>query len=103
MKLFRIRATIIFFMTFCFLIAATTPSHAVDPVYFHNSELEAAVRDTLNSDGGKLFPSDLQRVRSLELSGFNISDLYGLEYCTGLTNLDLSNNRLTEITQIHSL
>jgi len=48
--------------------------------------------------------NDLENTEGdLELSGYNISDLSGLEYCQNLTGLDLSDNRIHDISALSEL
>jgi hypothetical protein len=47
---------------------------------------------------------DLQNIEGeLELSGYRIGDLYGLEQCCNLTALNLSNNDIRDISALSSL
>ncbi|MFC1569884.1 leucine-rich repeat domain-containing protein [bacterium] len=49
-------------------------------------------------------PHDLENMEGdLELSGFSISDLSGLEHCQNLTALDLSNNDIDDISAMSAL
>ena len=40
---------------------------------------------------------------TLNLSGRNISDLSGREYCTNMKNLELNNNNITDISPLASM
>ena len=58
----------------------------------------------LGNSSGYLEPEDLKQiVGDLSLNECNISDLEGLQYCSNITKLDLSNNRIENIFEIQSL
>lgn len=64
---------------------------AVNDLYLGNLEYELSVTDLQNLEG------------ELDLSGFDIDDLTGAEYCINITTLNLSGNRLYKINQLSSL
>jgi hypothetical protein len=73
------------------ITAATFP----DPI-FRRYILEVV---DLNTDS-KLSDFEIGKVTGLMLSERGISDLTGIEYFTNLTNLDVSKNRLTKISNL---
>jgi len=72
-------------------------------VYFPDSSLESAVRASINQPFGCLLAGALQGARTVEASGLAISNLEGLENCTNLTDLDLSNNSVKNIGALTNL
>jgi len=51
-----------------------------------------------------LEPVDLEQIEGeLILSSMDLSDLDGLQFCTGVTNLDLSDNNIDNIYEVGSL
>jgi hypothetical protein len=62
-----------------------------------DEKLRAAIRDKLNQPYGDLFVIDLQSITSMDVSDRGISDITGLEYCTNLSRIDLSNNSIVNL------
>ena len=63
-------------------------------------ELEAAIREAVEKPEGPIYTSDLEVLISFSASGRDIADLTGLEHCTGLTHLYLSDNRIGDIVEV---
>jgi len=70
-------------------------------VAFADPNLEAAVREAIGIPEGSIYPSDLGELTSLNATEKNIADLTGLEYCTNLTELNLSDKRHLSPGQPH--
>lgn len=75
-----------------------------------NFEAEAAVNITdpnleaaIGIPEAVIYPSDLKTLRSLDAGGRNITDLTGLEYCTGLKELYLDGNQIDDISPVANL
>lgn len=64
---------------------------AVNDLYLGNLEYELSLADLQNLEG------------ELDLSGFDLEDLTGAEYCVNITNLNLSGNRIYRIHQLAGL
>ena len=62
-------------------------------------ELEAAIREAVRKPDDPIYTSDLEALDSFSAPGRDIVDLAGLEYCTGLTHLDLSDNRIGDVIE----
>jgi Leucine-rich repeat (LRR) protein len=65
-----------------------------------------ALRQRMWSAFGKLGPicaSDLEGLTFLSATGHNISDLAGLEYCTALYELYLSDNQISDLSPLAGL
>jgi hypothetical protein len=72
-------------------------------ITFADSNLEAAVRETISIPEGPIYAPDMK-----QLSGFNapqsgISDLTGLEYATRLASLNLNDNQISDIKPLANL
>jgi len=78
--------------------------YAADPpVQFQDSHLEAAVRDNLNQPDGVILQHKLLTIAKLYASGYEITDLEGIQHLRNLASLNLRDNHITEITQISQL
>ena len=80
------------------------------PVTFNDSNLEPGlIRDEIGDGSGGSYtgdltpPSVLATITSLDATNQNVSDLTGLEYCTGLTNLVLNDNQISDISALQGL
>lgn len=75
-----------------------------DPeVQFYSSDLEWAVRGAINKPEGVIYQSDLAELTQLDAAGLEICRLDGLEYCTNLRVLDLSNSSIMDTTPLQGL
>ena len=65
-----------------------------------DSELETALRDTLNITSGELSCTDVAAITVLSVRGYGISDpeLEGLQYATKLQTINLSFNKLKQLS-----
>lgn len=71
---------------------------------FPDPNLEQAVRDRLNiPDPQKLFKADLRGLNQLVATRRGIADLSGLEYCTTLSELNLSYNQISDVSPLQNL
>jgi len=74
-----------------------------EAVTFTEPNLEAALREAIDIPERPICPSDLKGLISFAASEKNIADLTGLEYCTNLTELDLSHNQISNISLLGNL
>jgi len=65
--------------------------------------LEAAIREEIDIPEDTIYPSDLKDIEKLEAYGQGITDLTGLEHCTGLTRLYLYDNQISNISAVANL
>jgi len=65
--------------------------------------LEEQIRQYIYKPKGPLYIRDMAVLSTMNLSGRNISDLSGMEYCTNMKNLELNNNDITDISPLASL
>lgn len=73
-------------------------------VFFPDPKLDHAIRIALHLDNEHdISVGDLQGLTTLSATTLGIQDLSGLEYCTNLKKLVLSNNRISCIDQISAL
>ncbi len=75
-----------------------TPTQDVGTgISFQDDNLEAAIRSAISKSSGDITQSNLDGMTTLNASDSNISNLSGLEYCTSLSDLDLSHNSIENI------
>jgi Leucine-rich repeat (LRR) protein len=65
--------------------------------------LEAAIREEIDIPEDTIYPSDLKKIEKLEAYGQGITELTGLEHCTGLTRLYLYDNQISDISAVANL
>ena len=83
-----------------FTVVAQSPVNVEIP----DAGLRAAVESELGKDAGATISSaEMEFVDSLEGIGWNIEDLTGLEFATGLTELELGDNAITDIAPLSGL
>ena len=95
------------------VVKPNLPSPKAVPVNIDNPIVEETIREELtNEDGewigespkGKLTKVDLEKVTTLYLSGNQLTEVpNGLEKFTQLKGLNLSGNRLTDVTSLEKL
>jgi Leucine-rich repeat (LRR) protein len=74
-----------------------------EAVALADPNLEAAIRAATHISNRPIYPSDLKRLTSLHAEQRNVSNLTGLEYCTGLTRLYLYDNQIDDISPVANL
>jgi len=72
-------------------------------VTFNDPNFEALIRETLGIESSKITNQDLWSIVTLEGSNLNISDLSGIEHCSGLRKAFFYNNNITNIEQLSNL
>ncbi|MFC1846572.1 leucine-rich repeat domain-containing protein [Chloroflexota bacterium] len=70
---------------------------------FPDANLEAVIRENLNKPKGPIYMADMETIIILEAEDRDISDLTGLEFCTNLQELHLSENYISDISPLTSL
>ena len=71
-------------------------------IQFFDPNFEAAVREIIGKPEGDITVSDVERITSLNVSGFDIVDLAGIEYFTALEELYCIRNQLTTLDMSHN-
>ena len=106
----RISSWALSLLTVDFLQAAEPTSTPVDPpapvAHFADPRLEAAVRRQVlakRTNSEPLTAGELATVAFLEAPGRGITNLTGLEHCTGLASASLSGNALTDLGPLRGL
>ncbi len=79
------------------------PPPAPVVVSFADANLEDAVRQALGQPEGELTSADLASLTRLEASNLSIQSLAGLEHATALIYLELSVNRISDVSPLLSL
>jgi len=69
-------------------------------VIFVDAHLEASIREAIDIPEGPIYSKDLERLTSLNAPGRNITYLTGLEYCTGLRELLLQENKISNVSPL---
>lgn len=64
---------------------------------------EAALAEELNIPVGSFNQNKVRGVTALDLSGYDLTDLTGLEHFQSLETLNLSGNRLTDVSELANL
>jgi hypothetical protein len=68
------------------------------PIYFPDPNLEAVIRQAIGKPTGDIYESDVSSLAGLSAADCDIADLTGLEHCTSLRYLGLSNsNQISDI------
>lgn len=75
----------------------------LDVVFFPDAGLDAAVREALDKPFGFITQADLKDLREIQAEGLAIRNLEGLQYCAGLTHLNLRNNAIQSIKVLETL
>jgi hypothetical protein len=78
-------------------------AHYRIPVDFFDKALDSAIRDTLDlGQETMIYFHDLQQLTTLSAPGRDIEGVGGLAWCTRLKTLDLSRNRLKDISGLRA-
>jgi len=72
-------------------------------VTFADTNLEAAVRESIEMPTGDIHQSDLEELTTLSANSEDIINLTGLEHCTNLIELSLSSNQISDLSPLASL
>jgi hypothetical protein len=72
-------------------------------IAFPDSNLEAVVREAINTPEGPINVSDLESITTLTAQEKGISDLTGLEYCVNLQIIELRDNNISNISPLAGL
>ncbi len=74
------------------------------PVHFKDPDLEGAIREAVKKeDGGILLLSCVKNISILDASNKSINDIGGIQYLSGLTNLKLNENSISDISALCEL
>ena len=65
--------------------------------------LDIAIRIATNNPDGKLSISQINQIESLMFTFSDISNIADLEFCTGLTHLELAHTRVDDFTPLGQL
>jgi len=76
---------------------------AEEIIEFPDPNLEAFIRENINTSTGSIFDTDLLGITYLNASNRGITDLSGIEYCINLKTLNLSTNSITDIHNLKGL
>ena len=82
---------------------SVTASFGYDGVYFACPNLEAAIREAIDTPEGPIYPGDLAELTMLTAERRGISDLTGLGCVTNIAELRLSGNNIADISPVQRL
>lgn len=71
--------------------------------YFKDKNLENVIRKAINKSSGDIAVEDIQNIEVLKANDSQIYDLSGIENCTGLYELYLDNNQISDISPLKGL
>ncbi len=75
----------------------------INAVFFSDDALESVVRSALGKPFGFLHEGELLDITELDATGMGVTDLRGLEYCRSLVKLNLRSNKVRSLTPLREL
>jgi len=78
-------------------------SNGDEVIHFADPNLEAEIRQAILKPEGDIYASELASLTQLTARDAGIKNLSGLEYCTGLSILVLSSNKISDISPLANL
>lgn len=84
-------------------VSNTIAAKSYNPVNFTDKKFEEEVRTIINKPDGEIFKCDVCNLKSLSIPVKNIEDIQGIQYFTGLTQVNLSGNKIKDITFLKQL
>ncbi|MDQ0227173.1 leucine-rich repeat domain-containing protein [Metabacillus niabensis] len=83
--------------------AVTSTEATEEAVTIPDKNLKREIKSALKLNRDEIYPSDLEKLTSLDVSYLDIHDLTGLEKATNLTELNLTGNSLSNYSSIQKL
>jgi hypothetical protein len=80
-----------------------TPTFTPHTVVFADAVLDTKIREIINKPTGEILSSDVETINTLNAFSSGITNLSGIEDCTGLVILSLYGNSITDITSLAGL
>ena len=94
----------VFLVSLVALIAMLLIANQVKaPVHFEDINLELVVREKIDKPSGPIYHNEVKTIFSLDASGRNIQRLGGIESLQKLTDLNLSDNQVIDLTPLSKL
>lgn len=72
-------------------------------INFMDSNFEEVIREHLNKPNGAILNTDLESITNIYGRNRNITNIYGIEFCTNLDTLDLGENQISDIIPLFYL
>ncbi|NFP89939.1 leucine-rich repeat domain-containing protein [Clostridium sporogenes] len=72
-------------------------------ITFKDKNLEKAVRDTIKKPNGNLYQRDVEKITRLNIVGYNIKNIDGIERLTNLQGLWMGGTKVKDISPLKSL
>ena len=85
------------------LLLSTSVAANDEKVIFPDPNLKAVIREAVGKSASEIYQSDLEGIIRLSAPNRVIADLTGLEYCTNLTQLNLTDNKISDISPLSDL
>jgi internalin A len=82
------------------VVLGTTPNNTIT---FPDSNLEAAIRETLDKPTEDILNTDIENITELALNFKGLTSLEGIQHFTSLQTLYLAGNGITDLTPLQSL
>ena len=74
-----------------------------DPVVFADENLASAIKIAIDDQDDVIYPSELEVIKSLDLTGLGIVDLDGIEHLINLEALNLEDNQVSDVSPLAEL
>ncbi|MEZ5009566.1 MAG: leucine-rich repeat domain-containing protein [Chitinophagales bacterium] len=94
---------IVLFASFSFNSCTKEDIVQGNEIVFEDYNLEQAIRTALDKPEGAIYLDDVKDIEELNLVGFNITTLSGIEHFTSLSILDLEGNTISDLTPLANL
>ena len=72
-------------------------------INFMDSNFEEVIREHLNKPNGAILNTELESITNIYGRNRNITNIYGIEFCTNLDTLDLGKNQISDIIPLFYL
>lgn len=72
-------------------------------INFVDNNFEEVIREHLNKPTGAVLNTDLESITNIYARNRNISNIYGIEFCTNLDTLDIGENYISDIIPLFYL
>ena len=69
-------------------------------IHFMDTNFETSIREHLNKPTGAILNTELESITNFQAQNRNISNIYGIEFCTNLETLDIGENQIKDLIPI---
>ncbi|NQT48188.1 MAG: leucine-rich repeat domain-containing protein, partial [Chloroflexi bacterium] len=103
MRISRKFVTLAVLLSMLALLLPASIAAADQVVTFSDPDLEAVIREAIGKPTGDIYQSDLASLTILDAAVKDIQSLDGLQYCSGLTELYLQCNQISDVSPLQNL